>query len=482
MRLLLSSLISLWLFVSVAQADSVLVIHQNYGGAQSNIGSQLTSEGHTVTYSTSTTLPSITGYAQIWDVRYEYGYSASEVTTLSNFVQNGGFLMMNGENSGFATRNNAIASVVSAVGGGTLTFGSGSNSYTVINSTFTNDTGTVTGAAGSSLTNSQGQYVFKTSSGVIGGMIWQSADLGSGYSGAVFVTADINMWDSTYGSTLLKVNITDDILDMETAGTLYGSSAPAYSSAPTAAQTQARTDARNITGDVNGNQIYITQSGSNLDLDIVQYDRGNLIAGTGSTADSLVAGDITGDNNTVSITQGNSTGSFSDDNAVLFDMNGDSNSVTIRQGDNVDDAGGHRTRLNVTGNYNTVGINQHNDGGVGSNGHFMDIDIAGNSNTAYVDQKADGDKMLFLDVNGASNTIDILQQGTGEHFLDITLGSNQTIDITQDGSGSHSATVNMSGYTSGLTLSQSGTTDQTYSLNQICNNANGCGTATVTQN
>jgi hypothetical protein len=479
MRLLLSSLISLLFFVSTAWADSVLVIHQNYGGAHTNVGSRLTAEGHTVTYSTSTTLPSISGYDQIWDMRYSYGYSTTEVTTLDNFVKNGGFLMMNGEHSGFASRNNSIASVVSAAGGGTLTFGDGSNSYTVINTAFSNDTGTVTGAAGSSLTNSQGQYVFKTSSGVIGGMIWQSADLGSGYSGAIFVTADINMWDSSYGSTLLKVNITDDILDMETAGTLYGSSTPAYSSAPTAAQLQSRTDARNITP--NGNEVYITQSGNNLDLDITQYDNDQLIAGTSSTSSNLTDATITGDDNTVAITQGNSAGSFSDNNVTLLDVNGTNNNINIRQGDNVDDAGGHRTKLNVTGNYNTVGINQHNDGGVGSNGHFMDIDIAGNSNTAYVDQKADGDKMLFLDVNGASNTIDILQQGTGEHFLDITLGSNQTVDITQDGSGSHAATIDMSGYTSGLTLSQSGTTDQTYSLNQICTNSNGCGTTTVNQ-
>jgi hypothetical protein len=481
MRLLLSSLISLLFFVSTAWADSVLMLHANYGGAHTNIGSRLTTEGHTVTYSTGGVPTDVSSYQQIWDLRYNNAYSAAEVTVLDNFVKNGGFLMMNGENSGFASRNNAIATVVSTAGGGTLTFGSGSNSYTVINTAFSNDTGTVTGAAGSSLTNSQGQYVFKTSSGVIGGMIWQSADLGSGYTGAIFVTADINMWDSSYGSTLLKVNITDDILDMETAGTLYGSasSAPSYSSAPTAAQLQSRTDARNITP--NGNEVYITQSGNNLDLDITQYDNDQLIAGTSSTSSNLTDATITGDDNTVNITQGNSAGSFSDNNVTLLDVNGTNNNINIRQGDNVDDAGGHRTKLNVTGNYNTVGINQHNDGGVGSNGHFMDIDIAGNSNTAYVDQKADGDKMLFLDVNGASNTIDILQQGTGEHFLDVTLGSNQTVDITQDGSGSHAATIDMSGYTSGLTLSQSGTTDQTYSLNQICTNSNGCGTTTVNQ-
>jgi hypothetical protein len=255
---------------------------------------------------------------------------------------------------------------------------------------------------------------------------------------------------------------------------------PTYSSDPTAAQLQSRTDARNITP--NGNEIYITQSGNNLDLDIVQYDNDQLVAGTGSTSSNLTDATITGDDNTVSITQGNSAGSFSDNNVTLLDINGTNNSVTVRQGDNVDDAGGHRSSTNVVGNYNTLGILQENDGGIGSSGHHMEIDIAGNSNTAYADQKDDGDKMLFLDVNGGSNTIDILQQGTGEHFLDVTVGSNQTVDINQDGSGSHSATIDMSGYSATLDLDQTGSTDQTYSLNQICTNANGCGTTTINQN
>jgi hypothetical protein len=260
----------------------------------------------------------------------------------------------------------------------------------------------------------------------------------------------------------------------------YSTTEPTPTSAPTTAQTNLRSTTRGITS--TGNQIYITQSGDNLDLDITQYDNDQLIAGTGSTANNLTNATITGDDNTVAITQGNNAGSFSDNNATLLGVNGDNNSINIRQGDNVDDAGGHRTKLNVTGNYNTVGILQENDGGIGSNGHFMDVDVNGNSNTAYVDQKSDGDKMLFLDVNGSSNTIDILQQGTGQHFLDVTLGSNQTVDITQDGSGNHKGTVNMNGYTSGLNLSQSGSTDQNYYLYQNCTNANGCGTTTVNQN
>jgi len=457
MRLLLSSLISLWLFVSVAQADSVLVIHQNYGGAQSNIGSQLTSEGHTVTYSTSTTLPSITGYAQIWDVRYEYGYSASEVTALSNFVQNGGFLMMNGENSGFATRNNAIASVVSAAGGGTLTFGSGSNSYTVINSTFTNDTGTVTGAAGSSLTNSQGQYVFKTSSGVIGAMIWQSADLGSGYSGAVFVTADINMWDSTYGSTLLKVNITDDILDMETAGTLYGSSAPqagiTTSQQTTVDTTRSKTQA--------GNKIYMTQSGSGIDLDILQDGDDNLIIGTDLTS----AANITGDSIELTITQKNN------DNVLGIDINGNSNDVDVWQDT------GQRAIVDITGASNTLDLEQLHLSNSGE--HFARVEVNGDSNSLTIDQKETGDKILFLDVDGG-NTVDIDQLGTGDHFLDVTLTDNHTLTVTQDGSGSHDALIDLSGNPTTLDLTQDSAADQNYHLQQSCVTAT-C-SVTVTQN
>ena len=40
----------------------------------------------------------------------------------------------------------------------------------------------------------------------------------------------------------------------------------------------------------------------------------------------------------------------------------------------------------------------------------------------------------------------------------------------------------MSGFDAGFDLTQDSSTDQTYSLSQNCNNANGCGTTTVTQN
>jgi hypothetical protein len=38
------------------------------------------------------------------------------------------------------------------------------------------------------------------------------------------------------------------------------------------------------------------------------------------------------------------------------------------------------------------------------------------------------DKMLFIDVNGSDNTIATDQKDSGQHFLDITVGSNQTVN------------------------------------------------------
>ena len=35
-------------------------------------------------------------------------------------------------------------------------------------------------------------------------------------------------------------------------------------------------------------------------------------------------------------------------------------------------------------------------------------------------KKDDGDKIMFVDINGSPNDIDPVQQGTGEHFLDVS--------------------------------------------------------------
>lgn len=250
--------------------------------------------------------------------------------------------------------------------------------------------------------------------------------------------------------------------------------APSYSSEPTSQQLQDRTDARAVTG----SGIYIQQSGDNLDIDINQAGQDQLIAGTSSTSNGLVDASVVGDYNTVNVKQGHEFG-ISTDNVLLFGINGNHNSLTVEQGNTTTDEGGHRAVVDVTGGYNTINLYQYDGGQTGD--HFAKIVIGGDDNSVTSHQRDNGDKMLFLNITGDDNAITTNQKGTGEHFLDITAGSNQTISVTQENSGSHSATIDMSGYSSGLTLNQNSTSDQTYSINQNCLTSTGCGTTTVTQ-
>ena len=211
----------------------------------------------------------------------------------------------------------------------------------------------------------------------------------------------------------------------------------------------------------NGNAIYISQSGSGIDLDIVQDGDNNLIIGS----DLTNAGSIQGDNNEITLTQKNNN------NVLGIDVNGNSNDVDIWQDT------GQRAIVEITGASNTLDLEQLHLSNSGE--HFARVEVNGNSNSLTIDQKETGDKILFLDVD-SSNNVQVDQKGTGDHYLNIILTDSHTLDITQDGSGDHDAHINLSGNNTSITLTQDSSTDQNYYLEQNCVSAS-C-SATVTQN
>jgi len=486
--------VMMYIFVPEVRADTALIYHSSYSDAHTNVKSQLEADGYTVTLSTSGTIAdnlytnnidgTSGGYDVVVDLKYNNNIGSNGRGHYDDFVEAGGVLIVTGENeSNFSSRNSNIENLINNKFGGSLTMGNASGYVNSLNSTYTDssiDSGSnMLYIAGGASLSGDGTWVAKIGSTVVW-MVWEGDDLPSGYDGAVYVTGDINQFTSSYMANGCTTNCTVMNLMSDAVEYSVPSATPTYSSSISSTQQTTVNNTRNITS--NSNAIYIDQAGDNLDLDIVQYDDNNLIAGTSTTSSTIADAVISGDDNTISITQGNNAGSTSDNNVVLLGVNGTNNNLTVRQGDNVDDVGEARLVLDVTGNYNTVGILQENDGmGVGDEGHFMSVDIDGNSNIMYMDQKDDGDKIMFVDINGSSNDIDLIQQGTGEHFLDVTAGSNQTIDVNQDGSGVMSATIDMSGYTSGLDLDQTGTSNQTYSLTQNCVNTSGCGTTTINQ-
>jgi hypothetical protein len=298
--------------------------------------------------------------------------------------------------------------------------------------------------------------------------MWHKWDYGSN-GGAVYVTFGYGQFLSThtYASNM------DDFLyrALEEEGLV--TTTTTYTSSISNAQTTQITTSRAVTH--SGNGIYINQVGNNNDLTIIQDGKDNLIAGVGSTTNSLVDADITGNTNTTTLTQ------RGENNAILFDVTGNTNTTTVTQGDAAT-ADDNRVEFDINGDSNVLSVTQKHNNGIGNNGHFFALDLDGDNNNILTNQLNDGDKKAFLSVQGDDNDIDLIQQGAGSHYAEIAVGSDQTVDITQDGSGNHNTSVSMTGFSSTLDLTQSSSNNQTYSINQSCINANGCGTTTITQN
>lgn len=248
-------------------------------------------------------------------------------------------------------------------------------------------------------------------------------------------------------------------------------------------QTAQKTSAKNRVANITlGNTLYLEQKiGSNANsVTIEQTGFYNKIAGLGGGTYAIVDGD----NNTVNIKQGDTTGK----NLIEFNIVGNTNTITMWQSrspttglrDGVE-SGGHYMGLNIAGNTNTVTLKQSNDGGATS-GHFAYVDISGNTNNATLKQTGNGEKTFFGIVNGSSNVFDVTQQGSGS-YLDLSLaGNGHSVTANQKDAGSHKATINLTnaGAASTVTLVQQGSTAQNINITQQCATLGGC-SVSVTQ-
>ena len=449
-------------------SDTALIYHSNYSDAHTNVKTQLEADGYTVTLSTTGTVDDnlINSYDVVWDMKYNNSIGSNGKTRYQNFVQAGGVLVLVGENNqNFSNNNQTIEAFIENKLGGTVGL-SGNTDGCAYNCTNNNNSNTIT-TTNTDITDSDygsdvavypygthftgdGTWVAKNGNGQIVWMRWTGNQLPSGYTGAAYITFDINQFESSFD----KAKMANMISDTYTSVLSVTPQAAISSSQQTEVNTaKAKTQ--------NGNAIYLTQSGNGIDLDIIQDGDNNLITGS----DLTNAGSIQGDNNEITLTQTN------DGNVLGIDVNGNSNNVDIVQNTN------QNAVVNITGASNTLDLEQIHLNNSGS--HYSKVTVNGSSNSLTIDQKETGDKILFLDVD-SSNNVQVDQKGTGSHYLNIILTDSHTLDITQDGSGDHDAHINLSGNNTSITLTQDSSTDQNYYLEQNCASAS-C-SATVTQN
>lgn len=396
--------ISVLFWTTLATAgENVLIV----GFDDTNINSALTSAGHTVTVS-STTPSDLTGYTQVWDMRYNnYVMTATEKSAYDTFLKNNGYIYFAGENSSFGTRNNDIGAFVSTLGGGTITVGGSAYNTQTANTTYFDNGETVDFIAAAAITtDGTGRTLAADGSGNITAMMWigNADDLGTDYNGTVVVVADINWTQGSYydanNQEFLEALIAG-IAASTTSGTISatGNTAaaptPVYRSAITSVE-QAQVDT--AFGETTGNNIDLTITGNSNDVDITQLSNGNYL---------------------------------------LMYLEGNSNVTDITQS------------------------------GTNADRNFADINIVGSSNNLTFIQQGDSEKQAFLDIDGDFGTYNINQKDSGAHYLNLkNTGDSATVTVLQEGAGNHSATVELtnSGGVWNFNLTQSGDTNQLYSL------------------
>lgn len=220
------------------------------------------------------------------------------------------------------------------------------------------------------------------------------------------------------------------------------------------------------------NEIYVNQVGDDVEITIVQDGENNQIKGYDSQDAAWE-----GDNNKIEIKQ-KTVETGSSGQLVEMDIIGDNNDVFVGQGfgtysggytnrtqTDSTEGGSHTASIDLKGDNNELYLGQRNGSGFSStpqyDSHSATVIIDGDDNKVGLFQGHDGSKTLDLTINNDDNDVDIRQMGyDAEHTADVTL----------DGT-----------YGTDLFLNQYSTTDKSYTLNQYCQNANGC-SVSVTQN
>jgi len=213
-----------------------------------------------------------------------------------------------------------------------------------------------------------------------------------------------------------------------------------------------------FTGTLWANDIYVTQSGNTLDLDITQDGQNNTV-GNSTTSSSVV-----GATSTIDIDQvGNSNVLTFDVNGATytgtFNVTGDSNNIDF----NCDSTGNNSSCATVTSSITWVGSSNDLDIDIGetadaSNGNVT-ITGASGSDSNVIAATVDGTSaILTLSVNGDTNNwlididgngdinghtlihshtggiadVDIVQSGVYDNIINLTTsGNNADIDISQ---------------------------------------------------
>ena len=213
-----------------------------------------------------------------------------------------------------------------------------------------------------------------------------------------------------------------------------------------------------MTGLSYANDIYVTQSGNALDLDITQDGENNTVGN--STTASASAGvttvlniDQVGDSNVITYQIAGAT------YTGVINLQGNSNNVDLNcdTGGSNSSCGTANAVINFTGSSNDIDL----DIGLSASANTADVDLVGQSgsDSNVIAATVDGNSaILTITVNGDTNNylIDIDGNGdsVGHTLIHSHTGGIADVDIIQSGTNDNMITLTTSGDNADIDISQ----------------------------
>ena len=271
--------------------------------------------------------------------------------------------------------------------------------------------------------------------------------------------------EELYYTAVVTTSETNGIVGGNLATTITTTTTTTYSNGT---QTVSSSDSYVYYGTINqtnapGNQIVTSGGSSSAGPTTEQQTRYNTWNNGSQASDNyLYIDQISGDYNTVNVTQSGTK------NTMSLGINGGSNTINAEQ------TGVNYLNALVQGSSNTVTSLQSNT--AGSNYQETKI-MSGNNNTINVSQKDNGNNLMFNTITGNNNSISAVQEGGGNHYLENKLiGNGNSVLANQSGAAGNKANIELTnaGGPASVDLQQSG--GKSFTIIQGCANPAGCTT------
>ncbi|HYW49557.1 MAG TPA: PEP-CTERM sorting domain-containing protein [Gemmatimonadaceae bacterium] len=223
MRKLKSMVLAASMFVlpALASAQNILIINGSSGTSEPGTTSSITTNLRTLHEAVGNTVTvvdgvpaSFSGFSQIWDIRFSnvFALTGGQQSQYLSYLQGGGRVFMMGENSGFASRNSSIFSLINAAGGGSLAFANCGSSSQTVSAPFTgpNAVSSVSfNAPGCFNGTGTGQWI--TNNGSTGtGLAWTTGALANATAGTLTSILDVNFMQNN--QTINEQNLTRNLI------------------------------------------------------------------------------------------------------------------------------------------------------------------------------------------------------------------------------------------------------------------------------